>query len=75
MNQQFIAHFAEALETNPAELSADTDFKNLPNWDSLAALSVIAMVDEHYGASIGGDELERAQTLADLWQAVSGKAA
>jgi acyl carrier protein len=75
MNQQFIAHFAEALETNPAELSADTEFKNLPNWDSLAALSVIAMVDEHYGASIGGDELERAQTLADLWQAVSGKAA
>lgn len=75
MNQQFIAHFAEALETNPTELSADTDFKNLPNWDSLAALSVIAMVDEHYAASIGGDELERAQTLADLWQAVSGKAA
>lgn len=75
MNQQFIAHFAEALETNPAELSADTEFKNLPNWDSLAALSVIAMVDEHYEASIGGDELERAQTLADLWQAVSGKAA
>lgn len=75
MNQQFIAHFAEALETDAAQLSADTEFKNLPNWDSLAALSVIAMIDEHYGASIGGDELERAGTLANLWQVVSGKAA
>ena len=75
MNQQFISHFAEALETDAALLSADTEFKNLPNWDSLAALSVIAMIDEYHEASIGGDDLERARTLADLWQAVSGKAA
>jgi len=75
MQQQFITHFAEALETDAAQLSADTEFKNLSNWDSLAALSVIAMVDEHYGASIGGDELERVGTLGDLWQLVSGKAA
>ncbi len=75
MNEQFIPQFAEALETDPAQLSADTEFKNLSTWDSLAALSVIAMIDEQYGASIGGDDLERARTLADLWQAVSAKAA
>lgn len=72
---QFIARFAEALETDPAALDAATEFKTLANWDSLAALSVIAMIDEYYGASIGGDELERARTLDDLRQAVTAKAA
>lgn len=72
---QFIARFAEALETDPASLDAGTEFKTLANWDSLAALSVIAMIDEYYGVSIGGDELERARSLDDLRQAVAAKAA
>jgi len=72
---QFIARFAEALETEAATLDAGTEFKTLADWDSLAALSVIAMIDEYYGASIGGDELERARTLDDLRQAVVAKAA
>lgn len=71
---QFIARFAEALETDAASLDAGTEFKALANWDSLAALSVIAMIDEYYGASIGGDELEGARTLDDLRQAVAARA-
>jgi acyl carrier protein len=62
----FIGHFAEALEMDAAELSADTVFKDLANWDSLAALSVIAMIDEHYGVSVGGADLEKARSLQDL---------
>ncbi|MFK3738286.1 acyl carrier protein [Massilia sp. TN1-12] len=66
----FIKHFAEALETDAGALAAATVFKDLANWDSLAALSVIAMIDEHYGVSVGGTDLEKAQTLQDLWNLV-----
>jgi acyl carrier protein len=73
--EPFIIHFAEALETDAAELSADTEFKDLANWDSLAALSVIAMIDEHYGVSVGGTDLERSRSLQDLWQLVAQRRA
>jgi acyl carrier protein len=71
----FIANFAEALETNRAELLADTTFKDLANWDSLAALSVIAMIDEHYGVSVGGADLEQSRSLHDLWDLVAQRRA
>jgi acyl carrier protein len=71
----FIPHFAEALETDAAELAADTAFKDLANWDSLAALSVIAMIDEHYGVSVGGTDLEQSRSLQDLWQLVAQRRA
>lgn len=73
--ETFTSNFAEALETNPAELSADTAFKDLTNWDSLAALSVIAMIDEHYGVSVGGADLERSRSLQDLWELVAQRRA
>lgn len=71
----FISHFAEALETNAAELSPDTVFKDLASWDSLAALSVIAMIDEHYGVSVGGTDLEKARSLQDLWDLIAQRKA
>jgi acyl carrier protein len=71
----FIPHFAEALETDAAALAAGTVFKDLDNWDSLAALSVIAMIDEHYGVSVGGTDLDKAQTLQDLWDLVAQRRA
>jgi acyl carrier protein len=71
----FIGNFAEALETNAAELSAGTVFKDLANWDSLAALSVIAMIDEHYGVSVGGADLEQSRSLQDLWDLVAQRRA
>jgi acyl carrier protein len=71
----FIGNFAEALETNAAELLAGTVFKDLANWDSLAALSVIAMIDEHYGVSVGGADLEQSRSLQDLWDLVAQRRA
>lgn len=75
MKDQFFARFAEALEVDAGSIGEDSVFKTLANWDSLAALSVIAMIDEFYGASIGGDDLERSTTLGELWQLVAAKSA
>lgn len=71
----FTHHFAEALETDAGALSGATVFKDLDNWDSLAALSVIAMIDEHYGVSVGGADLEKASSLQDLWDTVEKRRA
>ena len=46
--QDFIEKFAEAIEVDSADLTAETEFRNLDEWDSVAYLSVIAMIDEEY---------------------------
>lgn len=72
---EFIEKFAEAIELDDAAaLSGSTEFKELDEWSSLAALSVIAMVDEEYDISIGGKDIRTAKTLEDLFNIVKGQA-
>lgn len=70
----FIEQFADQFdETDVSEFTSDTDFKNLDEWSSLTALSVIAMVDCSFGVRINGDDIRSANTINDLFQIVSSK--
>ena len=45
--EEFIQFFAEQFdETEPEEFKAETEFRQLEEWDSMVALMVIAMTDE-----------------------------
>ena len=47
--KEFIENFAAQFEeTESNEITAITIFKDLDEWSSLTALSVIAMADEEY---------------------------
>lgn len=71
----FIANFAEQFEdTDASEITATTEFKNLDEWSSLIALSVIAMVDEEYDITIKGDDIRNSNTVEDLFNTVKAKA-
>lgn len=50
--QKFIEKFAEAIEVEATELTIDTEFRDLDEWDSVAYISVIAMMDEEYDIQI-----------------------
>lgn len=50
--QNFIEKFAEAIDVEATELTAETEFRNLDAWDSVAYISVIAMMDEEYDIQI-----------------------
>ena len=71
----FIENFANQFEdTDASEIKADTVFKELNEWSSLIALSVIAMVDEEYDVTIKGDDIRNSNTVEDLFNAVKAKA-
>lgn len=71
----FIKNFAEQFdETDASEIKAETVFKDLDEWSSLIALSVIAMVDEEYDITIKGDDIRNSNTIEDLFNAVKAKA-
>lgn len=73
--QEFVANFANQFdETNPAEITASTDFRTLDEWSSLTALSIIAMVDEEYDVTLKGDDIKNAVTVEDLFNTVKSKA-
>lgn len=72
--KDFIQNFADQFETtDPEEIKADTVFKDLGEWSSLIALSVIAMVDEEYDITIKGDDIRSSNTVEDLFNCVKSK--
>ena len=73
--KQFIENFAEQFDnTDVSEIQADTVFKELDEWSSLIALSVIAMVDEEYDVTIKGDDIRGSKTVEDLFNIVKSRA-
>lgn len=64
---QFIENFLTAVDFQEAvDVTAETILKDLPEWDSLAALGVIVMFDVEYGKTISGDDLKACNTISDL---------
>lgn len=69
--KEFVEKFAEQFDdTDAGEIKAETVFKELDEWSSLTALSVIAMVDEEYEVGIKGDDIRDAVTVEDLYNTV-----
>jgi acyl carrier protein len=66
----FSRQFAEAIEIPIETVQPTSQFKQLEVWDSLCVLTIIAMVDTHYGVSIGGNDHENASTVEDLFNLV-----
>ena len=50
-----------------------TKFKELEEWSSLIALSVILMVDEEYGITIEGKDIEKVGTIEELFNTIESK--
>lgn len=72
---EFIQNFADQFDdTDASEITATTEFKQLDEWSSLTALSIIAMVDEEYDITIKGDDIRTSNTIEDLFNVVKSKA-
>lgn len=70
--QKFINDFAsEFTETSIDSFNASTRYKELDEWDSVLALSIISMVDDNYNKRISGNELRQCETIEDLFNIVS----
>ena len=51
----------------------ETDYKSLDEWNSLTALSIVAMVDEVYNKTITGADLRNHTTIQELADFVENK--
>lgn len=62
--------FKEVLEINREEIKMDVRLKDLPGWDSIAAISFMAMVDTDYGVKLTGEDIRQAVTVEDLFNLI-----
>ena len=71
---QFIENFVDLFdETDPNTIQATTHFKEVEEWSSLVALSVIAMIDEEYDVEFRGDDIRSSNTVEDLYNIVKSR--
>ena len=73
---EFIKNFADQFdETDAAEIRPETKFKELDEWSSLIALSVIAMVDDESAVALKGNDISGSETVEDLFNLVKNRKA
>ena len=72
--EKFVNCFFELLDdTDKSFITSDTVFKELEEWTSILALSLIAMVDEVYDVTLDTDDIRDANKLEDLYRAIQQK--
>jgi acyl carrier protein len=66
--EKFIKDLQEEVftETEISLITLETNFKNLDEWSSLTALSLIAHFDMNLGKKISGDQIKNAVVIQDL---------
>ena len=71
---EFIANFADQFdETDASVFTPETKFRELEEWSSLIALSVMSMIDDEYDVQLSANEMRDSQTIQDLFNIVSSK--
>lgn len=74
MEQKFIDLFKETLEIEDRTISLSDNFRAFDEWDSLALLSVIAMIDEEYDIIIESNIFQKLQTVGDIYNYIQSNA-
>lgn len=72
--KEFIQNFADQFEDTELDVfTPETNYRDLDEWSSLIALSVLAMIDEEYDVQLKGEEMRATKTIQELFDLVSSK--
>lgn len=61
-----IAMLEEMMELEQGTLTPQTVLADLDEWDSIAVISFIALIDEEFDKIIKGNQIKSFQTVADI---------
>lgn len=71
---EFFGYFLEELDVvDLTNIEPSTDFKNIPGWDSVNALIIIAMIEEKFDIRMTGSDMEECKTIEDLYNRIQSK--
>jgi acyl carrier protein len=65
---RFINLLADVLERDEHLINIEDEFRDYAEWDSLALLSFMVMLEEEYSTSFKRTDLEDCITISDLFK-------
>ena len=66
----FIEKIEELLEISKGTIDPKNRFREYKSWDSLALLSLMAMLEDEYNITIPRDEFQKINTIEELFNYV-----
>lgn len=70
MQNKFLQLFKETLDIEDREINISDEFRAYDEWDSIANLSVIAMIDDEFDVVIENSEFKNIKTIQGLWDEI-----
>jgi acyl carrier protein len=72
--ENFISELEQGIVgVEPGALQPATRFREQPYWDSLAALTTLAVFDSIFGRQLSGQQLAGCQTIQDIYDLAQEK--
>ena len=65
-NEEKIAMLEEVLELDGDTLKPETELSSLGEYDSMAKLSLIVMMDDEFGKKLTGEQIFQFKTVQDI---------
>ena len=70
---EFVKNAEQFDDLGGAVITAESEFRDLPSWCSLVALSIMSMIDDEYGVRLRGDDIRASKTIRDIYNKVAEK--
>lgn len=72
--EKFLNLFAAQFEdVSINDIHPEKRFRDIEGWDSFIALSIMAMIDEEYDVKIKPEEMQKSQTIKDIYDIVNSR--
>ena len=70
--EQFLQFVANVFDVPVSELSPDTQYNSIPQWDSVMQLRLVMEIESEYGVSIPIDAVAELDTLQKFYDQIKG---
>ena len=64
--EEKLAQLTEMMELDEGAIAEDTALASIPEWDSMAKLSLIALADDLCGKKLSGEQIRAFVTVQDI---------
>lgn len=75
MEKELFEQLEDILELEPGTIKESDVIRDFENWDSMANLSVIAMLDDSFGVTITSQDFKNVITVNDLLTEIKNRTA
>ena len=68
--EDFYRELIECMEIDPVDITEETVFRELEDFDSMAIMSIVAFADEKFGKTLAAEQLKNMKTVGDLMELI-----